>query len=83
MIVELESMKLVLGSLERLMLEVSRRVAALEAREREDHGRNGKESEGEDKALEVGESVQVVRRDRYYGRVGQVMGRQGNHYWDV
>ena len=80
---ELEAVKMVLGSLERLTLEVNRRVAALEARDRGSRKDQGNESREEEDALEVGESVRVVRRDRYYGRVGRVLGRRGQHYWDV
>ena len=80
---ELEAMRRVLGSLERLTLEVSRRVAALEAQENEVHDGPRRESKGGEEELAIGDSVRVVRRDPYYGRVGKVVGRRGRYYWDV
>ena len=83
MFAELEAMRRVLGSLERLTLEVSRRVAVLEARESEVHDGPREESKGGEEELAIGDSIRVVRCDRYYGRVGKVVGRRGRYYWDV
>ena len=82
-ITELEAMKLVLGSLEHLTLEVSHRVAALEVREKEGQDWPSEASKSEDKELALGDHVRVVRRDRYYGRIGKVIGRRGRQYLDV
>jgi hypothetical protein len=33
--------------------------------------------------LQVGQRVRVVRKDRYRGRTGVVLGRHGRLFWDV
>jgi hypothetical protein len=72
-------------TLRQLTLEVEERVQRMEGGKTEaTHAKNEKRKQGKDQTeLVKGEKVRVIRRDKYYGRVGKVIGPRGNKYWDV
>jgi hypothetical protein len=74
----------VLTRLERLTVAVRQELDALEGRgcgkERQDAETAEQRSDIE---LKKGTRVRVIRRDKYFGHTGEVMGRRGRHYVDV
>jgi hypothetical protein len=80
------ALKEVLTRLEHLAVAISRKIDALERQqcqgvnEKQPAGAAERDSEGD---WEIGTRVKVIRRDKYYGRVGKVVGQRGRHYVDV
>jgi hypothetical protein len=69
-------LKDVLLALQQLTLEVEETVTTLEEEER-------RKKETMEADFVVGNKVRVIRRDKYYGRVGEIIGRRGQLFWRV